>query len=539
MREKNGLWPFLKSIYKQPEDQLANVKRFGAKGDGSTDDTEALLEALRYSIEHGKTAFLPKGIYLVQPNAIRLELRGGQVLQVAGEGEESVLKRKDWTTVADWQVMMMICADASNKADVRLIRFSNLKLDGNARNQQAPPMHPYDYEHCADLCIHGSAHSYIAKVEMENIFADDGVADHLYIAGMENAYVRQLDIDGFSVSSRSRMRSDICVTGGIETATIRNIVCKSLEYEFNAPYEKGLSKLKLDNIVTDNLDLTGADKDLEVRGTNITSGHTYLGDLSGLLSNCTLTFEAREKLSPDEGRLYNLENFVISDSKLLLTPVGGKIVPFRLTHKNKLLFKNVSFVIDDPREAFQGNLLEFEPTDAAGTLVQFYNCTFDDRADTAFRLNRCGTVEISSCVLNNPNPFRFYSSCSYPLQVKLCQIELGEKCRNSFWIEGGEGLSLNVRNFVCAGQNFAILAENSSWSAYDAWSVERDIHVDPAASNQFSMEAPEEPVILSKGDKFIGRSNQKTAVWEVTKTAEFRMDQLVANIRKVSATKER
>lgn len=517
----------LKRLFRRQND-FVDIKRIGAKGDGVADDTEALLKGMLYAIEHNKTVFIPKGIYQIQPNKIKIHLKNGQSLRIEGEGPETILKRQDWTTFDDWQILIAICSEKTNTKDVELVSFSHLKLDSNARNQQQPPTDPYDYEHCADICIYGSEKSFIQRVSIANLYADDGVADHLYIAGEENAYVRHLDINGFTVGSRSRMRSDICVTGGIESAYIRNVDCKSLEYEFNAPYDKGISKLKLEDIRTDNLDLTGADKDLEVAGSNIVSGHTYLGDLTGHLSNCTLTFEAREKLSPDEGRLYNMKNFLISDSVIKLTPVNGEIVPFRVTHKNTLMFKNVSFVVDDPARSFYGSLIEFEPTDVKSTLVEFDNCTFDERVDTAFRFNRCGNVIIRKIELNNPTPFRLYSSAELPLRLELQQIRLGENCRNSFVIESGEGLSLKTRKFTCGEKNFSILAENSSWSAYKDWSVERSILITaPLEMERLAKMAPEDYVILSKGDYFV----YQTTAWKIAKTGEYRLSKPIAAVQ--------
>lgn len=47
-------------------DYIINAKTdFGAKGDGSTDDTTALQNCFDYAAEHGAIAFLPSGIYLV------------------------------------------------------------------------------------------------------------------------------------------------------------------------------------------------------------------------------------------------------------------------------------------------------------------------------------------------------------------------------------------------------------------------------------------------------------------------------------------
>ncbi|MCX8053738.1 MAG: glycoside hydrolase family 55 protein, partial [Armatimonadetes bacterium] len=81
-----------------------NVRDFGAKGDGSTDDTAAFQAALDSLAEKGGTVFVPAGVYLIKthirvPNNVTLEgvwkvpvcFRGGSgstLLAVEGEGSE-------------------------------------------------------------------------------------------------------------------------------------------------------------------------------------------------------------------------------------------------------------------------------------------------------------------------------------------------------------------------------------------------------------------------------------------------------------------
>lgn len=44
---------------------IINVKDFGAKGDGITDDTEAIQAAVNYGCTNGKSIFVPSGIYII------------------------------------------------------------------------------------------------------------------------------------------------------------------------------------------------------------------------------------------------------------------------------------------------------------------------------------------------------------------------------------------------------------------------------------------------------------------------------------------
>lgn len=50
-----------------------NVKDFGAKGDGVTDDTEAIRNAIN-QIDENDVLFFPKGTYLLTPQPINILL---------------------------------------------------------------------------------------------------------------------------------------------------------------------------------------------------------------------------------------------------------------------------------------------------------------------------------------------------------------------------------------------------------------------------------------------------------------------------------
>lgn len=115
----------------------ASVLKFGAKGDGTTDDTAAIQAALDSVPVGGGRIFVPAGTYrIAAPLVVR---RSGLTLE--GEGPRSVLKLADGVT----RTMFVLPVEFSptvNSADVVVtdVKFSRLTIDGNKNGQaQVPP----------------------------------------------------------------------------------------------------------------------------------------------------------------------------------------------------------------------------------------------------------------------------------------------------------------------------------------------------------------------------------------------------------------
>lgn len=117
-------YPPLPTLTWTPRSDWLNVKTLGAKGDGKTDDTAAIVSALgalndssSHSMNH--TVYFPPGVYLLSKTATIGPRQGGNVI---GHGATSILK---WNGPASNDTAMVLSAGTPR------FHFIGLTWDGN------------------------------------------------------------------------------------------------------------------------------------------------------------------------------------------------------------------------------------------------------------------------------------------------------------------------------------------------------------------------------------------------------------------------
>src|SRR5690625_5126596 len=130
-------------LTRQLADIAVNVKNFGALGNGSTDDTQAIQEAINYlTSEGGGTLFFPKGVYIVD-FVFNIDVH----IIVEGDGiGSSVIKVKEESKLFHNPTRTNNINDTSLNSlyrDYHAVFFinntdftiRNIELDGNGENQ--------------------------------------------------------------------------------------------------------------------------------------------------------------------------------------------------------------------------------------------------------------------------------------------------------------------------------------------------------------------------------------------------------------------
>lgn len=105
--------------------QSVPVSRFGAKGDGISDDTKALAKAMNYAVVNKKTLTMSAGVYLVSTLAINVNL--------AGVKNQTRIKKINNDNSND---IYNFC----NIKNKNIISISNIIFDGSVKGSDTKPL---------------------------------------------------------------------------------------------------------------------------------------------------------------------------------------------------------------------------------------------------------------------------------------------------------------------------------------------------------------------------------------------------------------
>jgi len=142
-----------------------NVKSYGARGDGVTDDTAAIQAAINDAQPNKGRVFLPIGNYMVGAQTIGVE---GQryTAEIVGESWQGDISQANaggvkLTLLANTNASMFTVASTAAPA-----RFENLYLDGNRNNQSTGTSNAVTFsDYTTDSTKQRSGHFYNVRIE--------------------------------------------------------------------------------------------------------------------------------------------------------------------------------------------------------------------------------------------------------------------------------------------------------------------------------------------------------------------------------------
>lgn len=111
-----------------------NVRTMGVRGDGVTDDTRALQQAIDLAGRSGKDVYIPAGTYIVSATYPKICLQVQyDNMKVYGDGDRTVLKNRDNNPNAG--ILLVQAADPDHR-QIKGVTITNFKIDGNKQRQQ-------------------------------------------------------------------------------------------------------------------------------------------------------------------------------------------------------------------------------------------------------------------------------------------------------------------------------------------------------------------------------------------------------------------
>lgn len=436
-----------------PTSPIVYALNYGMTADDSSDDSAGLSSAIAAALTQQLPLYIPAGTYLFGSET-DISIPAGKSLTIFGAGDATVLKRADASVTADNQEVLYL--STTGTGTIPNIEISNMKFDGNARNNPFPvgTTDMYLWEHDAHLRIQGNTSAVIDNVNIHDITGYDPIADHVLFSGTTNSYVNNVTVSNFSGTYRNRTRSDVTVTGGVNTMLVKDSTFTRLEVELNSAFDEGDMDYTVQNTtLTDRLDLMGkldasGHATLKYTGSDITANDINFTDLYGSMINSTVEMARTDLMT----RVNGLQGFTFDNILFNITPISNAVSPltFYPYDKNNITIQNSQFVLKDPNPllAPTGYAIVLKARSNTSTHMNYTlkNNTFDSRLQSNIDINRADTVTLENNVYSSAtgsHAVRVYSNTTAPLTLTLTGGDRTTNVKGTFvYYQNSAGLTL-------------------------------------------------------------------------------------------------
>ena len=275
-------------------------QQFGAKGDGVTDDSQAVKDCCDYAMANNYAVYLPMGTYVVTHSGLSsFTITDGKSLVIVGSGQNSIIKRKDnslpeYTGQTVWaQIFTVIIGPQSSPAHD--VIFANFCIDSNRRNQENATS-GYTHEASMDISIRNSSTSmtgdrYLDRFIVSNMRFYDPVADCVNVSGTSQIRIKRVIIDKMIATDRHGTRNDIGFTAcPMGDTIINNCMCGSIHFEFNyVPSEEELTHFIITGCTFDYMSLASRIH-LVMQASCINKSLIFEALQTARINNCSFNF---------------------------------------------------------------------------------------------------------------------------------------------------------------------------------------------------------------------------------------------------------
>ncbi len=408
---------------------IISVKDFAAVGDGAADDTPAIVAAFVHGCMTGTPIFVPRGTYLINPQALDMFTVGAASFVMFGEGASSVIKIKDGAIQADGKRMFFL--RPTSPMDV--IEFRDLLLDHNARGSPVPE-DPWAYEQSHTFAI--TPNAAVKMIRFHNVVIKDPAADGISFASAVEDRCSYFVVDNCAVLDRTRLRSDIQFGTFPKNAVITGFAGDVIEAE---PVSGSTTskRVQISNSNVNRLDFGSNVADwanglVELHLDNVTAPEkAHFGGIMLRASNCVfgiaadVNFNRWQVLQPGSqvsGSLflhkYNAATNSVGSLTPWTSPTYGSRTNLRLVGCESRIDSS------DPAIAPVGPAIlgtaGVPLTNLDNTSLDVVNHKFDSRFQVSVTADRCGRVRLlDNDYGGRAYAIRYQSGAAYAVDVSV------------------------------------------------------------------------------------------------------------------------
>lgn len=446
-------------------DNRVNVKWFGAKGDNSTDDTNAMQAAANFVANNNGHLYFPQGTYITSGT---VTVDSFTNVTISGDGPGlSIIKRKASTTATLNRVLRIDGAGGDN------VTVFNMGFDGNSTNQ-ATPSPSTQFQQYHNLYFVPSGDHGFNNISIFNVYSYNPLGDGIGLNGASTDGFGTANISHVYEVNRLYTRSSITITANFDAVNISNFTGPVVEVEPNGFSGTYRYNLNLSNVYCNQeIDLNLLNARTSGRKGVCNASNVYLkgrvnalGEFDFNFNNFVLNTTAQVRMAYGSYRFSN--GIIYADSTFsetsLLTQAAANPTDYAQ-------FKNVRFTKHSSVSSLTSYYLDDNAFGTNTERITFEGCTFQDAVRSA--TIRAGRFDFFNCVhtLTDTTSAAIYTNGSTTKSGVTSEVSIVNNIVPAYSYLFRPSISGTGQKFRVVGGN-AVDGHNVLWDRFDKIDVE-------------------------------------------------------------------